>query len=179
MSEHDAVDAVLAQWRSVRPELDVRPMGYVGRLGRFARLAERKIEAGLRRSGLTIADFDVLASLRRSGPPYRLSPTELYTTLLVTSGTMTNRLDRLAERGLVERLDDPDDRRSSLVALTTDGRKLVDSAVEQHLENERDLLTPLSRAELATLDGLVRKLLAGLERPAAPGPVRKRLRAGA
>lgn len=162
-SVEDAVDAIVAQWRSVRPELDLRPMGYLGRLGRFSRLAERAIEAGLAESGLSIADFDVLAALRRSGPPYRLTPTQLYRGMMITSGTMTNRLDRLAERGLVERVDDPHDRRSTQVALTAEGRKLVDAAVEKHVENERKLLSPLTRAEQSTFDELIRKLLGPLE----------------
>lgn len=158
----DAVDRILAQWRQVRPDLDVRPMGLVGRLGRVARIGERRLEEGLARFDLAIADFDVLATIRRAGPPFRLTPTQLYKTLMITSGAMTNRIDKLEERGLVARLEDPADRRGTLVALTPEGRKLVDTAVESHLENEAALFASLTRAEQASLDALLRKVLEGL-----------------
>lgn len=169
----DPIDQILAQWRQVRPDLDLRPMGLIGRFGRFAKLGEKRVEETLAGFDLSIADFDVLASLRRSGPPYRLTPTQLYRTMMITSGTMTNRIDRLEERRLVERMADPDDRRGTLVALTSDGRKLVDNAVAAHLETEADILSGLTRAEQATLDGLLRKLLAGMT-PAEGKPAAKR-----
>ena len=171
----DPIDRILSQWRQVRPDLDLRPMGVIGRLGRFAKLGEKRIEETLARFDLSIADFDVLASLRRSGPPYRLTPTQLYRTMMITSGTMTNRIDRLEERHLVERMADPDDRRGTLVALTAEGRKLVDSTVTAHLETEADILSGLTRAEQAALDGLLRKLLAAMvpEEPEAK-PAMKR-----
>jgi DNA-binding MarR family transcriptional regulator len=159
----DAVDRILAQWQKARPDLDVRPMGVVGRLGRFARLAERRIEEGLLAFDLTVADFDVLAALRRAGTPHRLTPTQLYRTLMITSGTMTSRIDKLERRRLVARQEDPSDRRGTLVALTPEGRKLVDRAVEAHLVNEAKLLSALSRAEQTALDGLLRKLVGSLE----------------
>lgn len=160
----DAVDRILSQWREIRPDLDLRPMGIIGRFGRFARLAERSIEERLASHGLTIAEFDVLATLRRSAQPHRLTPTQLYRDLMITSGTMTSRIDKLEARELVERHADPDDRRGTLVALTTEGRKLVDKVVEKHLDNEAELLSPLTRAEQASLDALLRKLLSGVER---------------
>jgi DNA-binding MarR family transcriptional regulator len=159
----DAVDRILAQWQKVRPDLDVRPMGVVGRLGRVARLLERRVEEGLGAFDLTVADFDVLATLRRAGPPHRLTPTQLYRALMITSGTMTSRIDKLERRGLVARQEDPSDRRGTLVALTPEGRRLVDRAVEAHLVNEAKLLSALSRTEQTALDGLLRKLLGGLE----------------
>ena len=163
------VDEIAAQWRALRPELDVRAMATVGRLGRVCALGERLIEATLRRYGLAIADFDVLAALRRSGAPHRLTPTQLYKTLMITSGAMTNRIDRLESRGLITRLDDPDDRRGVLVCLSERGLALLDEAVEAHVENEAHILSVLTRAEQGALDGLLRKLLAGFERELARG----------
>lgn len=163
--EHDAVDEIVAQWREIRSDLDLKAMALVGRLGRVGGLLERAIAAGLAEHELSIADFDVLASLRRAGPPHRLNPTHFAKALMLTSGTITNRLDRLAARGLVERLDDPDDRRGTLVALTAKGKALVDAAVGDHVANEARLLGALAKTERAELDRLLRKLLASLEAP--------------
>lgn len=159
----DAVDRIVAQWRKVRPELRLEPMAIVGRLGRVGQLGRHRIEAGLGRYDLTIAEFDVLAALRRAGPPFRLTPTQLYSGLMLSSGAMTNRIDRLEQRGLVERLPDPSDRRGVLVGLTAAGVERIDRAVEGHLDHERAVLAPLTRDEQRQLDGLLRKLLAGLE----------------
>jgi DNA-binding MarR family transcriptional regulator len=161
--KEDAVDEIVAQWRELRSDLDLRAMALIGRFGRVAGLLQREIGAELATHDLAIADFDVLAALRRSGPPHRLKPTTFYKTLMVTSGTVTNRLDRLEERGLIERLPDPDDRRGTLVALTAKGKALVDEAVGEHVANEARLLEALTRAERAELDRLLRKLLASLE----------------
>lgn len=161
--QHDPVDQIVAQWRAIRDDLDLRAMALVGRLGRLAGLLQREIAAVLGEHDLTIADFDVLAALRRAGPPHRLNPTHFARTLMLTSGTVTNRLDRLAERGLVERLDDPDDRRGTLVALTAKGKTVVDAAVADHVANETRLLAALSKPERGELDRLLRKLLASLE----------------
>lgn len=163
------MDEIAAQWRALKPELDVRAMATVGRLGRVCALGERLIEATLREYGLAIGDFDVLAALRRSGAPHRLTPTQLYKTLMITSGAMTNRIDRLESRGLIERLDDPDDRRGVLVCLSDEGLALLDEAVAAHVENEARMLSVLTRTEQASLDSLLRKLLAGFERELARG----------
>jgi DNA-binding MarR family transcriptional regulator len=163
--EHDAVDEILVQWKEIRSDLDLKAMGLVGRLGRVGGLLERAIAAELANHELTIADFDVLASLRRAGPPHRLNPTHFAKALMLTSGTITNRLDRLAARGLIERLDDPDDRRGTLVALTAKGKALVDAAVGDHVANETRLLAALTKTERGELDRLLRKLLASLEAP--------------
>ena len=161
--ERDAVDEIAAQWRKLMPSLDIRPMATIGRLGRVCAVGERLIEATLAEFGLAIGDFDVLAALRRSGAPHQLTPSHLYRTLMLTSGAMTNRLDRLEERRLVQRIADPNDRRGVLVCLTETGMSLVDQAVEAHVENEARLLAALTRAEQTTLDGLLRKLLASME----------------
>jgi DNA-binding MarR family transcriptional regulator len=161
--KQDAVDEIVAQWRELRPDLDLRAMALIGRLGRVAGLLQREIGAVLDAHELAIADFDVLAALRRSGPPFRLKPTNFYKTLMLTSGTITNRLDRLEERQLIERLPDPDDRRGTLVTLTPKGKALVDEAVGDHVANEARLLEALTKTERTELDRLLRKLLASLE----------------
>ncbi len=167
--QHDPVDQIVAQWREIRSDLDLRAMALVGRLGRVAGLLEREIARVLGQHDLAIADFDVLATLRRAGPPHRLNPTHFAKALMLTSGTITNRLDRLAARGLIERLDDPSDRRGTLVALTPKGKSLVDAAVGDHVENETRLLAGLSKTERADLDRLLRKLLASLDAPVPRG----------
>ena len=159
----DHVDRILAQWNSERPDLDVTPMGLLGRVARLRTHLAREIEKTLAAHGLNSASFDVLATLRRSGPPYRLSPGDLIATTMVSSGTMTNRLDQLEKAGFIERSHNPDDRRSVIIALTPEGFALVDEAVTSHVENEHRLLDGLSAEERQTLDGLLRKFLAEFE----------------
>jgi len=159
----DAVDAIVAQWRELRSDLDLQAMALVGRLGRVASLIERRVSAVLEAHDLTLADFDVLAALRRAGAPHRLNPTRLYKTLMLTSGTITNRLDKLEQRGLIARLADPEDRRGTLVALTAKGKTAVDAAVVDHVANETRLLATLSKTERTAFDRTLRKLLASLE----------------
>jgi DNA-binding MarR family transcriptional regulator len=159
----DAVDTILDQWRRERPDLDTGPMGPIGRLKRCTALVQRRLEENFARFGLSFWEFDVLATLRRSGSPYRLTPTALFSALMVTSGTMTHRLQRLESRGLIERLPNPEDARSLLVQLTPQGRQLVDRAVEAHLDTERALLAPLSAQALASLDTHLSSLLRALE----------------
>ncbi|HET7518828.1 MAG TPA: MarR family transcriptional regulator, partial [Actinomycetes bacterium] len=121
----DHVDHILEQWAQQRPDLDVSPMGIIGRMSRLSRFLERSIATVLGKYGLNEPQFAVLAALRRAGPPHCLSPTDLYNGLLVSSGAMTNRLDRLAAAGLVERVPDPGDGRSLLVALTGKGQQVI------------------------------------------------------
>ncbi len=162
-SASDSVDRILEQWKRERPDLDLQAMGVFGRLGRLGVIGSKAIAATLALHELNIGEFDVLAALRRAGAPYRLTPTELAQTLMLSSGAMTNRIDRLEEAKLVERHDDPDDRRGTLVALTRAGLTRVEAAVTEHLENERKLLSPLSRSEQSQLASLLKKWLAGLE----------------
>ena len=148
----DAVDRILEQWKRERPDLDCTPMGPFGRLKRCALLLEQRIEAAFLRHDLVRWEFDMLATLRRAGDPFVLSPTQLFSTLMITSGTMTHRLKALEKRGFIRRLPNPDDARSMLVALTPEGRKLIDRAVESHVENERQLLDGLSAGQRQQLD---------------------------
>jgi DNA-binding MarR family transcriptional regulator len=160
----DHVDRVVQQWAQVRPHLDTAPMALVARLGRAASYADARINEGLSAFGLTRPSWDVLASLRRSGEPYRLSPTTLYRGLMRTSGAMTHRLARLQRAGLIRRVADPGDNRSRLVELTPKGLALVDRIAPVHLENERRLLSPLDRNEQRELAALLKTLLGSLER---------------
>jgi DNA-binding MarR family transcriptional regulator len=168
-SPDDHIDRVRAEWAAERPELDTAPVEVVGRIGRLARLLDRRLDAVFAEHGLRRDTFDVLAALRRSGPPYELSPSDLYTRLMRTSGAVTNRLQRLEREGLVERVPDPRDGRGLLVRLTARGRRLVDRAAPPHLDNERELLGALSPAEQRTLARLLRKLLLSIEGEAGAG----------
>ena len=168
------MDGIVEQWARERPELDVSALALLGRLLRAAQLADGDLSAGARANGLGPGWFDLLAALRRSGPPYELNPTELMRTTLLSSGGMTKRIDRLALEGLVERRPNPADRRGTLIRLTPRGSALIDGALAGHLASEERLLAPLSGNERRQLDSLLRKLLLGLEQPAAPStPVRR------
>ncbi|MBB4183624.1 DNA-binding MarR family transcriptional regulator [Sinorhizobium terangae] len=159
----DHVDRILAQWRRERPELDVQAMGLLGRLGRLRAHIARQQEAVFAEYELTSASFDVLATLRRSGPPFQLSPGELLAATMVTSGTMTNRIDQLEKAGLVERLDNPEDRRGVIIALTPEGKKRIDAAVTAHVANQQRLVASLDPEERKALDAMLRKFLATFE----------------
>jgi DNA-binding MarR family transcriptional regulator len=156
----DSVDRVLEQWRSERPDVDPTPMGVVGRVQRASRRLDRALSAHFAGHGLQLWEFDVLATLRRAGP---LTPGGLVESSMVTSGAMTNRLDRLAARDLVTRETDPANRRSVVVSLTDRGRELVDALLAEHIRNEERLLAPLSAREQTQLADLLRKLLTGLD----------------
>lgn len=156
---HDQVDELVAQWAVERPDLELAPMATFGRLGRLSALAGRSIEAVFAGHGLTTGEFDVLAALRRNGDPFVMTPTELASTLMLSPAGMTNRVDRLEASGHISRRADPGDRRSSLVVLTDQGRRLVDIAVTDHVANEARLLSVLSPSELSSLDRALRKLL--------------------
>ena len=159
----DPVDQILAQWLRERPDLDVSPMGIIGRMGRLSKHLERAIQVTFSEFGLTIAEFDVLAALRRFGQPYQLSPTELFQTLMVSSGTMTHRIDRLYQAKLVKRIPDPNDRRGTLIQLTDEGFDVIEKAVEAHVTNEHRVLNALEQSEREALAGLLRKLLISFE----------------
>jgi DNA-binding MarR family transcriptional regulator len=159
----DRVDAILAQWRRERPDLDVSPMGTIGRIKRCAALLQRRLDETFASFELTGWEFDVLATLRRSGAPYCLAPTALFSALMITSGTMTHRLKGLESRGLVQRIPSEEDGRSLLVKLTPTGLALIDLAVEAHVENERRILAAMKPADLAELNDRLSLLLAALE----------------
>jgi DNA-binding MarR family transcriptional regulator len=162
MPERDGVDVILEQWRRERPELDHSPIGIVGRISRLARELEQRLEPIYAAHGLEPGWHDVLATLRRTGPPYQLRPTDFANTLMLTSSGTTKRLDRLEQAGLIERAPDPADRRGILITLTPAGRKLIDGVTEDHLANERRLLAALTEAEQDELAGLLRRLQLGL-----------------
>jgi len=166
----DHVDEVLAQWAAAFPAVDTAPVAVIARLGRVTAYVDAAVNERLARFGLTRASWDVLASLRRMGPPHRLSPTQLYVALMRTSGAMTHRLAALERAGLVRRIPDPHDGRGALVELTRKGRALVDRVAPDHLDNERALLAALGDDERDALARLLRKLLVAFEReqPAPP-----------
>lgn len=161
--DKDHVDRIVAQWRAERPDLDVGPMATLGRLKRLQTHLGQGLDAVFAAHGLSSASFDVLATLRRSGPPFALSPSDLIEWTMVTSGTMTNRIDRLEKAGLVERRPNPEDGRGVVVALTGKGLDLIEAAVADHVANQHRLTAALSEEERATLDGLVAKWLAAFE----------------
>jgi DNA-binding MarR family transcriptional regulator len=160
--ERDGVDLIVEQWRRERPDLDPSPIGVIGRISRLARELEARLEPVYREQGLESGWYDVLATLRRSGPPYRLRPTEFAGALMLTSSGTTKRLDRLERAGLITRAPDPGDRRGTLIELTDAGRRLIDAATEAHLANEHRLLASLSAADQRRLADLLRKLQLGL-----------------
>jgi DNA-binding MarR family transcriptional regulator len=162
MTERDGVDLILEQWQRERPDLDSSPIGVIGRISRLARELEQRLERVYREQGLEPGWHDVLATLRRSGPPYRLRPSEFTSALMLTSSGTTKRLDRLDQAGLIARDPDPDDRRGTLITLTPAGRKLIDAVTVAHLENERRILSALSDADRKRLADLLRKLQLGL-----------------
>jgi DNA-binding MarR family transcriptional regulator len=159
----DEVDRIVVAWRRERPDLDVGPLEVLSRVTRLARHLDRARSAAFARHGLETWEFDVLAALRRSGEPYQLSPGQLVGLTMVTSGTMTNRIDRLAGRGLVRRLPDPADGRGVMVRLEASGRQLADAALADLLEIERDLLAVLDLDEHEHLARLLRDLLTTLD----------------
>src|SRR5215218_1038987 len=162
MTERDGVDAIVAQWRTERPDLDPSPIGIVGRVSRLARELEARLEPVYQAHGLESGWHDVLATLRRSGPDHRLRPTDLTDATMLTSSGTTKRLDKLEQAGLIRRERDPDDRRGTLIALTEAGRALIDSVTAAHLANERRLLAALDATEQRELADLLRKLQLGL-----------------
>jgi DNA-binding MarR family transcriptional regulator len=155
----DEVDEIVARWQAERPDLDVAPLEVLSRVSRLARHLDRARRAAFAAHGLEAWEFDVLSALRRQGPPYQLSPGALLRATLVTSGTMTNRIDRLAAAGLVSRRPDLQDKRGVLVQLTSAGVRTVDAAFAALLDGERDLLTGLDARQQEDLAGLLRILL--------------------
>lgn len=159
----DEVDRIVAAWRRERPDLDVGPLEVLSRVTRLGRHLDRARSAAFSRHSLETWEFDVLAALRRAGPPYRLSPGQLVAQTMVTSGTMTNRIDRLARRDLVRRLPDPADGRGVMVQLEDDGRALADAALADLLHTEREVLAVLAPLQHDQLADLLRTVLTTLD----------------
>jgi DNA-binding MarR family transcriptional regulator len=155
----DPVDAIIDQWARVRPDLDTRAMEVFGRIFRLSRAMGDRMEKAYEPYGISRGEFDVLATLRRSGEPHTLSPRELSATLMLTTGGMTGRLDKLERAGLVRRSPDPHDRRGLQVALTEKGLRLIDEAVGAGLAEQSDALSALDPEQAGQLAGLLRELL--------------------
>ena len=160
----DAMDAILAQWARERPDLDCSPMGIIGRISQLQREVFLAQRATFAKHGLDAPSFDVLAALRRAGEPYQLTPTALMRTALVTSGAITQRLDRLEEKGLITRGRSEADGRAVVVTLTEAGRTALDAALPDHLDTERGMLAGLDPAEREQLAELLRRFLVALGR---------------
>ncbi|MGT2464614.1 MarR family winged helix-turn-helix transcriptional regulator [Mesorhizobium atlanticum] len=162
----DRASRAMEQWRRERPDLDVSPMGVIGRLNEASSLIARdRLAPVFTRFGLQPGEFDVLATLRRSGSPYALTPTELYEATMVTSGAMTARLDRLEKAGLTQRAPHPSDRRGVVVQLTAKGRELADTALTAHVANEHEILAGLTQEDREVLAKLLEKLIRSLGSP--------------
>ncbi|MDA0185209.1 MarR family transcriptional regulator [Solirubrobacter phytolaccae] len=158
----DRVDEIIEQWGVERPELDASPIGVIGRMSRLSRALEARLEVVYREHGLEPGWHDLLATLRRQGPPFKLRPTDLMGSVMLTSSGTTKRLDKLEAAGLVTREPDPSDRRGTLIALTAKGLELIDAVTGPHLANEARLLEALDSEEREQLAALLRKLNLGL-----------------
>jgi len=155
----DGVDHIVTRWREVRPDLDPSSTEVIGRIVRLEYFITRRVLTDLARHQLNVGEFDVIAALRRAGDPYELSPNQLQGMVLISSGGLTNRINRLEAAGLVTRHPDPNDRRGVIVRLTERGLTVADDASEHHLAAEAELLAPLSSEERVQLAVLLRKLL--------------------
>ena len=158
-ASQDAVDRITADWNDVRPELDVTPIEVIGRVSRLSRLVDRRLGQNFAEHGIENWMYDVMATLRRIGEPYELTAGDLVRQTMVTTGAITNRIDRLEARGLVERSPSETDRRKVIVRLTADGLSLVDEVAETHLATEHQLLDPLSQKQQSALANSLRALL--------------------
>lgn len=164
----DVFDRVIEDWARERPDLDVAPIGVIGRLHLAGLLVDRFYERSVAPFGLRPADFFLLSELRRSGPPYVLSPGELSHLLVRSSGGMTRQLDQLEQRGWIRREPDPDDRRGVRVYLTETGRRLIDDALTSHFDSEAELLEPLDPADCRRAARILRELVTLLAREHEP-----------
>jgi len=163
MPSEDEVDRIVAAWSRERPDFDLGPLQVVSRVRRLSKHIERMRRAAFSATGLEPWEFDVLSALRRAGDPYEMSPKALTEETMVTSGTMTNRIDRLAKRGLVERRSDQTDRRAVIVAMTEQGRRHVDTAMETLLGVEALILSTISKTDQDRLEASLRRLGSGLD----------------
>ncbi|MBY2938334.1 MarR family transcriptional regulator [Rhizobium leguminosarum] len=165
----DHVDRLRRQWALELPDLDTEPMAILGRAFRLSNLVRPSIEATFADFGLDRGEFDVIATLRRSGPPYLMTPTEMYSALMISSGGLTHRLDRLEKAGLIRREKSPRDGRSVLVALSEAGAALAEKAFRTDMASESSFLQALDGKEREALAALLRKLIAGIENEQARG----------
>ncbi|MGH1542985.1 MAG: MarR family winged helix-turn-helix transcriptional regulator [Arenicella sp.] len=161
----DHVDTVIEQWNKERGDLNVAAMATIGRVMRLSIIFGREMEKTFNRFNLHMASFDVLATLRRSGTPYALSPGDLIASTMVTSGTMTNRIDQLEKAELITRTKSETDKRSVLIALTDAGFELIDKVIEEHVKTQQQLTANLSDQERGGLDAILRKMTHHFENP--------------
>ncbi|MGF1764382.1 MarR family winged helix-turn-helix transcriptional regulator [Aliivibrio kagoshimensis] len=155
----DALDRIKKQWARERPELNTLPMQILGRMGRIYKYSAGNISECHEKYGIKIGEFDVLATLLRSGEPYQLTPSELLTQLMLTSGAMTNRMTRLEEKGLIERSHSVEDRRSVMVKLTIEGRLLINTALTEHVVKQQQITSSLTEEEQQQMNHLLTKWL--------------------
>lgn len=159
----DAIDRVQEQWAREKPQLETTPVAIMGRLVRIAKHMEAEVEKLHKQYGLNLGEFDVLATLRRSGKPFRLTPSELFKTMLLTSGAMTNRLDKLAAKGLIKREHCKEDRRSVTVELTAEGLALIEELIEPHIAIQAQLVEGMSKEQQALLNSVLKEWLTQFE----------------
>ncbi|MDX7992076.1 MarR family winged helix-turn-helix transcriptional regulator [Xenorhabdus littoralis] len=155
--KHDHVDRLLIQWEQQRPDLDPSSMGVIGRLCRVSKIIEQRLQHVFREYGLSTIEFDILATLRRNNTP--ITPTEMYQSVMLTSGAMSTRIEHMVQKGLIERIANEEDRRSCKVFLTSEGKALIDKAVESHLENQKNILESLTETQQEQLATLLRHWL--------------------
>lgn len=155
----DHVDRIVEQWRVERPDLDPSPMAVIGRLSRAAAQVDARLAVTFEAHGIDGATFDVLATLARQGPPYRVTPAELAANSMITTSAVAQRLNRLDNLGLVTREPNPDDGRGKFVQLTRSGRELLEQVLPDHLSTEEDILAPLSQEERSELAQLLSRLM--------------------
>ncbi|KZL18277.1 HTH-type transcriptional regulator MhqR [Pseudovibrio axinellae] len=156
----DDIDKIKDQWFRQRPDLDTDPMALIGRLKRVARSLTQEMDKTFAKHGLSSADFDVLATLLRSGPPHALTPNQLLESMMITSGTMTNRINQLEKAGYIERVASKEDKRSVTVTLTKAGNDKINNAVTEHVLTQKRLVSPFSEQERDQLNSLLRKYIA-------------------
>ncbi|AOM40045.1 MarR family winged helix-turn-helix transcriptional regulator [Xenorhabdus hominickii] len=155
--QYDHVDRLLIQWEQQRPDLDPSSMGVIGRLARASKIIELRLQHAFKEYDLSTIEFDILATLRRNNTP--ITPTEMYQSVMLTSGAMSTRIEHMVQRGLIERIANEEDRRSCKVFLTPAGKALIDKAVESHLENQKSILEPLTEVQQEQLATLLRHWL--------------------
>jgi DNA-binding MarR family transcriptional regulator len=160
----DNVDLIIEQWNKEIPELNTKSMAILGRMKRIVKSSERRLGDNFSKFNLNSGEFDVLATLRRSGGDFKLKPTELYNLLMITSGAMTNRIDTLEKKGLVTRVNDTEDRRTVYVKLTEEGLSLINEAIYHHVSAEDDMLTVLTEEEKEIFNSLLKKINSSWEK---------------
>ncbi|MGF1823370.1 MarR family transcriptional regulator [Vibrio splendidus] len=159
----DAIDRVVEQWAKEKPDLETEPMAMMGRIMRIAKYMETQVAELHKKYDMKLGEFDVLATLRRSGKPYRLTPSELIGSMMLTSGAMTNRLDKLEAKGLISREHSKEDRRSVSVQLTKDGLILIDQMMTEHVETQKKLVKSLSASQKKNTNQLLKTWLSAYE----------------